>query len=320
MIEYQLVGMDLGEVRFAISPINEVSLSLRTFRDPGRYPLHLPWLQMTAEPRDALHIELLTALTNTDLWTPDFLHPRPHSPMTTFHDELDLIASTPGAIVRSKLAEVHGDDLPPVLAGRPDRVLKRIVRALDAYWNSCWEPWWPRMRSVLEADITYRGRVVAQRGMAAMFADLSPRVSLVDDVVRVRTKTHGGYRRTTRGAGLALIPSMFSRGGSTPITAEQEPQIMYAARGVGTLWETDRGTPPDAVANLIGEVRASLLDLLASPSSTTELAHRLRVTPTAVNQHLRAMRDAGLLTSSRHGRSVLYLRSELGDRLISSAG
>src|SRR3546814_1054178 len=95
---------------------------------------------------------------------------------------------------------------------------------------------------------------------------------------------------------------------------------MYAARGVGTLWETDRGTAPDAVANLIGEVRASLLDLLASPASTTELAHRLRVTPTAVNQHLRAMRDAGLLTSSRHGRSVLYLRSELGDRLINSAG
>src|SRR3546814_13999549 len=57
MIEYQLVGMDLGEVRFAISPINEVSLSLRTFRDPGRYPLHLPWLQMTTERRDALHTD-----------------------------------------------------------------------------------------------------------------------------------------------------------------------------------------------------------------------------------------------------------------------
>jgi hypothetical protein len=31
---------------------------------------------------------------------------------------------------------------------------------------------------------------------------------------------------------------------------------------------------------------------------------------------LRALRDAGLLTSARHGRSVLYLRSELGDALI----
>jgi DNA-binding transcriptional ArsR family regulator len=40
------------------------------------------------------------------------------------------------------------------------------------------------------------------------------------------------------------------------------------------------------------------------------------VTPTAVNQHLRAMRSAGLLTTARRGRSVLYLRSDLGDRLV----
>ena len=48
MIEYRLAGADLGEVRFAISPLNELSLSLRTFRDPGRYPLLLRWLQLTA--------------------------------------------------------------------------------------------------------------------------------------------------------------------------------------------------------------------------------------------------------------------------------
>ena len=33
MIEYELAGNDLGEVRFAISPLNELALSLRTLRD-----------------------------------------------------------------------------------------------------------------------------------------------------------------------------------------------------------------------------------------------------------------------------------------------
>jgi hypothetical protein len=36
-----------------------------------------------------------------------------------------------------------------------------------------------------------------------------------------------------------------------------------------------------------------------------------------VNQNLRAMRAAGLLTSARHGRSVLYYRSDLGSHLLS---
>ena len=42
------------------------------------------------------------------------------------------------------------------------------------------------------------------------------------------------------------------------------------------------------------------------------------VTASAVNQHLRVLRDAGLLISTRYGRSVLYLRSELGSALLES--
>ncbi|MDN5895072.1 MAG: DUF5937 family protein, partial [Nocardioides sp.] len=94
MIEYELAGMDLGEVRFAVSPMNELALSLRTFRDPGRYPLHLPWLRLTASAREDLDVDLLHALTNSDLWTPDFLHPRPFSPLASFDDELALVADT----------------------------------------------------------------------------------------------------------------------------------------------------------------------------------------------------------------------------------
>ena len=50
MIEYELEGMDLGEVRFAISPLNELTLSLRTMRDPGRYPLAGEWINVNTPP------------------------------------------------------------------------------------------------------------------------------------------------------------------------------------------------------------------------------------------------------------------------------
>ena len=207
-----------------------------------------------------------------------------------------------------------------MLKGRRDRVLRRIVDALAAYWSACFEPWWPRMRTVLEADVVHRGRTIARDGLAAMFAGLSPRIHLVDDVVSVELNSDLWFRRSTAGEGLTLAPTLFTRNPSPPISPDEPPLIMYLARGVGTLWETDRpGSGGGALDGLLGAGRARLLDLLESPASSTELAVRLGVTTSAVNQHLRAMRDTGLLTSARHGRSVLYLRSELGDRLVSAA-
>jgi DNA-binding transcriptional ArsR family regulator len=320
LIEYDLAGADLGEVRFALSPMNELALSLRTWREPGRYPLQLPWLHLTETARAGLDGAMLLALTNDNLWTPDFLTPRPWSPLTRFDDELEALARTPADVVRDDIAEVHPDRTtrPRALRGRPDRVLARIVDALAAYWSACFEPWWPRMRAVLEADIAFRGRTIAREGLAAMFADLSPRIRLVDDVVRVEMTSKVGFRRSTAGEGLTLAPSLFTRNATAPISPEEAPLIMYGARGAGTLWETERADVPDGLVGLLGQARSRLLVLLASPASSTELAVRLGVTPAAVNQHVRALRAGGLLTSARHGRSVLYLRSELGDALVNA--
>lgn len=317
-IEYELAGADLGEVRFALSPMNELALSLRTWREPGRYPLQLPWLQLTQGARASLDGEMLLALTNDNLWTPDFLTPRPWSPLTRFDDELAALAATPLDVVRDDIIEVHPDPAtrPRALTGRRDRVLRRITRALSAYWTACFEPWWPRMRAVLEADVVFRGRTIAREGLAAMFADLSPRIRLVDDVVHVHLSSKVGFRRSTAGEGLTLAPSLFTRNATAPISADEAPLIMYGARGAGTVWESDRPSAPHALAGLIGGPRARLLAALNSPASSTELAIRVGVTTSAVNQHLRAMRDAGLLSSARHGRSVLYLRSGLGDELV----
>ena len=226
------------------------------------------------------------------------------------------LTGTPAGVVRADLAEIHPAMPPPVLRGRPDRVLDRVLAALRDYWEACFEPHWARMRTVLEADVVYRGRVTAQAGLAAMFAGIDPHVRLDDTVVRVRLRSDYSYRTSTAGRGLTLTPSLFSRRGAVPISPEEPPHIMYPARGLGTLWETETTTPPTALVGLIGRVRAQLLRLLETPTSSTELAVRLDVTPTAVNQHLRALRAAGLLISARHGRSVLYRRSDLGDRVL----
>lgn len=59
-----------------------------------------------------------------------------------------------------------------------------------------------------------------------------------------------------------------------------------------------------------------LLDMLAEPLPTIELARRLKVTPSAVSQHLKVLHATGLVTRARDGRQVLYRRASLGDQLI----
>jgi hypothetical protein len=317
MIRYELAGMDLADVRFAVSPLNELALSLRTWRDPGRYPLHLPWLRDVHAARADLDVEVLLALTNTRLWTPDFLTPRPRSPLTRIEDELEGVRAVPPDVVAHDLAVVHpGGDLPPALRGPVPAVQERIVDTLEAYWKRCFAGSWLRMRTLLEADVMHRGREMASRGLAAMFAGLAERISFADGVVSLRLTSPVSYTRSTTGDGLTLVPTLFTRGASGPISSTQPPLIMYGARGLGTLWEPARTPTPAALTALVGAVRAGLLVQLATPASSTELAARAGVTPAAVNQHLRALRAAGLLTSSRYGRSVLYRRSDLGDHLL----
>jgi DNA-binding transcriptional ArsR family regulator len=316
MVRFELVGTDMAGIRFAVSPLNEVVLSLRSWRDPGRYPLHLPWVKAAQAARSDLDVEMLLALTNDRLWTPDFLTPCPGSPLTRIEDELDLVAATDTTVVADDLRIVHGRGrLPKALHGPTSRVLARILAALRGYWHRCFVPHWPRMRALLEGDVTYRGRQIAQRGLAEMFSGLAPSVSLSDNTVEVRLRSQLDYARPAAG-GLTLLPTMWTGSASAPISPDQPAMIMYLARGVGTLWEPEVLPAPAALTRLVGATRAGLLARLATPASSTELATRLGVTTSAVNQHLRALLECGLLVSARHGRSMLYRRSDLGDRLV----
>ncbi|MFC7880024.1 DUF5937 family protein [Isoptericola sp. NPDC057391] len=316
-MHYELAGMDLADVRFAVSPLNELVLSLRAWRDPGRFPVHLPWLRRVQEARATLDGDMLLALTNASMWTPDFLTPRPRSPLTRLDDELAAVAAVDDAVVAQDLDEVHPAGLPAPLRGPVPALRRRILDALTDYWDACFTPDWPRMRTVLQADVVHRGTVISARGAGAMFADLADRVSFADGVVSVRSTTNTLTRwRSTAGEGLTLVPTLFTRGASCPISPDEPPMIMYGARGTGTLWQPERQVADDALVAVLGRARAGLLTALEQPASSTELARRLDVTTSAVNQHLRVLRDAGLLTSARAGRSVLYLRSEVGDALV----
>jgi DNA-binding transcriptional ArsR family regulator len=97
-----------------------------------------------------------------------------------------------------------------------------------------------------------------------------------------------------------------------------QPTVAYPVRGIGGLWTEARERTPDSLARLLGRARADVLCALDEPAGTTALAHRLGLAASSVSAHLGVLREAGLLTSRRHGHQVLYERTPLGIALAVS--
>ena len=315
MLTYTLNEEDVGEVRFGISPLCEMGLSLRALKDPARFPLQLPWLRRTEKARSRLDTELLLALIDTRLSTPDLLNPRPGSPLTRIVDELDRFRSTDPSLFTRQIEAIHGE-IPAALRGDPRAALDRTANILEQYWESCFQPHWLRMRTLLEADIAYRGRQIAQVGLSAMINTIDTRVSIADAVLSVQVECKLTTSKAVAGRGMTFVPTIFTSGASAPSDPSGPPMILYAARGQGAMWETSTSATDAGAIQLLGRTRAALLAVLSEPTSSTDLGLRMGVTTSAANQHLRALHAGRLVTSTRHGRVVLYFRSELGTALL----
>jgi hypothetical protein len=80
MIELDLDVEDLVGMRFAVSPLMETVMSLRTPLLPTYFVLQMPWWRRVHGDLAGLDMRPLTALVGVRRWVPDFLTPRPEVP------------------------------------------------------------------------------------------------------------------------------------------------------------------------------------------------------------------------------------------------
>jgi DNA-binding transcriptional ArsR family regulator len=322
VIEFELSVRDLAATSFAFSPLLETALSLWAWTLPRRHTLHLAWLKAARPARDLLDTELLDALVGPRRALPDFLTPRPTDPFTGIDTALAALRATPPEQVRTDLARSHPDHpLPPVLRQADDNpagLRDRIADELERYWTGCLQPWWPRIRAVLEADVVYRSRRLALGGATALFADLDPLVTWDGGTLTIDRAPGSHQHVHVAGRGLPLVPTLFARGAITLLDRADPPMLVYPARGRATVWEPTAPPTSTPLATLLGRTRAHLLQLLEHPATTTELAQRTGLTTGAISQHLQALHGTRLLTRARSGRTVLYSRTSLGDELSST--
>jgi DNA-binding transcriptional ArsR family regulator len=171
---------------------------------------------------------------------------------------------------------------------------------------------WPHLRVICERDVLHRSSQLTRAGWAAALSGLHPRVRWHKNGIEI-SKLSYPEPIPLGGAGVLLVPSVFVWPDVAIYIEDPWPRaIVYPARGIASLWERP-ASAPRALSDLLGQSRALLLLALAEPASTTQLAQLTKLVPGSVNDHLRVLHRAGLLTSARAGRSVLYRRTPLGD-------
>jgi DNA-binding transcriptional ArsR family regulator len=195
-------------------------------------------------------------------------------------------------------------------------MVRELTDLLEEAWHTLVEPDWPRLRALLDADVAFHSRRLAEVGLGGLLPEIDRRFGWRSHTLTVEVK--GRHERHLAGQGLVLIPSVFSW---PDVISDFEPPwqatLVYPARGIGGLWAEPTDRTPDSLVRLLGRGRSAVLTALDEPAGTTALAVRLRLAPSSVSAHLAALRDAGLLVSRRYGHQVLYERTPLGIALAS---
>jgi len=239
--------------------------------------------------------------------------------------ELARLRATPAEAVRASLHRVwEGHAWPESareLAARPRESLAEIAAELGECHDRLIAPHWERIRPVLEADIAYRAGLLAGGGARSLFSDLHPDLHWSGGTLTLTDTDQGPspFKITLGPDGVVLMPSIFNWPQVSPSRATSTQTIMlYPARGAATVWESGALADgrEEAAEALLGAPRVRLLAALRSPATTTALARRLGVTPSAVSQHLAVLHRGGLVDKRRSGRAVLYQTTALGLALL----
>ncbi|MFE7580002.1 DUF5937 family protein [Streptomyces gardneri] len=321
MIEIIFGPDDLTRIRFARSPLEELVHSVPVLAGTRRPVVHRPWLEFATGRVRGLDLRVLLALAQGPRVVPDFLAPPPEAMTGEFRDELDAIAATPAATVRTALDELGAGDLLPAvlrpLYEDPERELPGLVDTMAAYWRAAVEPVWPRLRALNDADIAHRAGQLTTGGLAKVFDDLHPEARYEVDRLLIDKPLHSA-RRSSDGTGLLLVPCVFAWPRLLVLHNEPyQPTLTYSPRGIGRLWTDETsGETAQPLAELIGRSRAALLAHLDLPLSTSQLAAYLDLTSAAVSQHLSVLRRCSLVTSRRSGRWMLHQRTPLAGELL----
>ncbi|WP_405877320.1 DUF5937 family protein [Streptomyces sp. NBC_00005] len=320
---------DFLRCRFAVSPLWETQEVVRMLKRPERQGYHAHWLRRMGRVAAGLDLTDLWLLMPQPGHCPDWLCPPPIGPAATFEEEIAAVRASDPQAARADTAKSLADTPGALDSPRarewlrnPARMIQHLSDVMEEAWHTLVAPDWPRLRALLEADVAFHSRRLAEVGLGGLLPEISRRFGWRTGTLTVEFR--GEHERRLGGQGLVLMPSVFIWPDVvSTFEPPWQPTLAYPARGIGGLWaepaaRADRAD--DVLVRLLGRGRAAVLTALDEPATTSALAHRLSLAPSSVSAHLTLLRDAGLLTARRYGHQVLYERTPLGMALVSGDG
>ncbi|HEU5470697.1 MAG TPA: winged helix-turn-helix domain-containing protein [Actinophytocola sp.] len=249
---------------------------------------------------------------------PDFL--TPHQSVTDLDTACELLSSVSPARVGADVAAAFTHRGPTSWTRslmRADRsALLELVGGVRATHHLLLEPVWMQVRERVATERARRANVLSTQGVGALLAGL-PGVLGWDGAV-LRTRYPEMRTVQLNGRGIILVPSYFCWGNPiTWIDPALPPVLVYQAWQRGDLAH-DVDVPP-AVVSLLGRTRAECLRALLEARSTSDLAQLLGTSVGTASKQATVLREAGLITSTRTGSSVLHATTALGRALLVGA-
>src|SRR5713226_8379437 len=303
---------DLLAVRFAVSPAWETQAAVQAFADERGRSYHQPWLQLVQARAARLDLAPLLAVLPRRGYVPDFLTPPPRTGRPGLRNQVAEIRE-PERCRATVDDEPHRRQLTSLLTD-PERARDQLAARLHDAWTSLVAPFWVRIRTLLDRDVEERSRALARHGLRRVLDELHPKLRWTTRGLSFADRS--GRTVEVGERGFLLMPSAYLWPHVAAIVEEPWlPTIIYPVTGIAGLWQAP-AAPPGALGRLLGRTRAVVLAALDQPLSTTALAAATELSPAGVSRHLLALRDAGLLTTARHGHEIRYRRTELGSALL----
>ncbi len=323
VITIDVTPNDLANIRFGYSPLMELISSYRVLYRPERQGQYLRWVD---EAKQALHdIELpyLHAMATIPHYIPDFLTATPTTTIADLEDEFVRLRQTPDEIIRKNITyaiQIMGEsEMLCYFMAYPRDAIECLIEEIRIYWQRTLAHHWPHMRSVLDGDVLYRARSLALDGTKAVLDGLHPELQLVkNQLIYTGSEKPDWHKRNYQleGTGVQLVPAIFVCNLTWQIEPEWHPMLSYQSRGTGLWWMQNTETPNPSLEIALGAGRARVLQMLATPASTGEIAHNLDITSGAASQHLSRLQQAGLTEPHRSGKRVYYRLTSRGEKLL----
>ncbi|MGK5543363.1 ArsR/SmtB family transcription factor [Streptomyces sp. URMC 127] len=321
-------AQDLASTRIARTPhpLLEVTIAARTLQEARGGPAMGAWRREVYGRLDANRAGMVLELNPPRGWAPSFLHPLCSS--GDAREAMELARATPGKVVGEQMAFIAERQRQPCWAAHLHddvRLRRQLFDGLQHVYEHALAPYWPRIRTCLEADRALRARDFAAGGMERVLAGLQPgHITWKPPVLEVTGTISRRIDLHLDGRGLLLIPSWF--GCRLPLldpNAEPQPFLTYPAHREAVVTGSGgvpAGSSVTALGALLGRTRAAVLLTIIDGTgcTTTEVARRVGISPASASEHTSVLRSAGLVTTARHRNAALHTATATALALLGS--